>query len=113
MTDKDPYGMDQHEPGAKLDGDKPDTSLLLMFPRALLAVSEVGTFGAKKYTRGGWREVADGYIRYTAAMLRHLFQGADEEYDEDSGLQHDAQVAWNALARLEIKLRESDEDQQG
>jgi len=101
--------MDQHEPGAKLDGDKPDMSLLLMFGKALTMVADVGTAGAKKYTRGGWQSVPDGENRYTAAMLRHLY--TDEQYDSDirewtdHDILHDAQVAWNAIARLELKLR--------
>jgi len=110
----DPNGIDQHTEGAKLDGDKPDASLLLMFGKALLAVAEVGTFGARKYSRGGWQSVANGEERYTAALLRHLCKGGDEDLDPDSGLLHDAQVAWNALARLELRLRrEEREDQQG
>lgn len=115
MSEVDPNGIIQHEPGAKLDDGKPDTSLLLLFPKALLAVAEVGTFGAKKYSRGGWQFVANGFTRYTAALLRHLFKSSYEDYDDDSGLLHDAQVAWNALARLELRLRGEykREDQQG
>ena len=104
----DPNGLDQHEPGAKLDYGKPDTSLLLMFGKALIAVAEVGTFGAAKYTRGGWLDVEDGITRYTAALLRHVFAEDTEPMDPDSGLYHDAHAAWNALARLELRLREGD-----
>lgn len=102
----DPNGVAQHEPGAKLDAGKPDCSLLGYFGLALLEVAKVGTIGAQKYTRGGWQEVVDGYNRYTAAMLRHYFISNGEEIDADTGMLHDAQVAWNALARLELKLRE-------
>lgn len=102
----DPNGVDQHSPGAKLDAGKPDCSLLGYFSRALLEVARVGTYGAEKYTRGGWQEVDDGYNRYTAAMLRHYFAEAKEDYDRDIPVLHAAQVAWNALARLELTLRE-------
>lgn len=105
---KDPNGIDQHTAGAKLDAGKPDASLLLLFGRALTEVSRVGTFGAKKYSRGGWQFVPDGITRYTAALLRHLFGEANGPRDEESGLLHAAQVAWNALARLELMLRESE-----
>ena len=104
--------IDQHKAGAKLDQGKPDMSLLLLFGKALTAVADVGTAGAKKYTRGGWVDVEDGENRYTAAMLRHLYM--DEEFDSDirdwtdHDILHDAQVAWNALARLELKLRRLD-----
>lgn len=99
-------GADQHLAGVKLDTDKPDASLLLQFSRALMEVSKVGTFGVKKYSRGGWLEVDEGQRRYTAAMIRHLLEEDKGPMDLDSGMYHAAQVAWNALARLELLLRE-------
>jgi len=96
----------QHEPGAKLDAGKPDASLLNQFGLALLEVAKVGTFGCLKYSRGGWQSVDDGVNRYSAAMLRHWLSEHLEEIDEESGLLHAAQTAWNALARLELMLRE-------
>lgn len=106
----DPYGHEQHEAGAKLDAGKPDLSLLLMFGRALRSVGDVGTFGAGKYTRGGWQRVPHGQERYTAALLRHLCEEHYEAVDNDSGLLHAAHAAWNALARLELALREEESD---
>lgn len=103
LTEQDPNGIPPGAPGAKLDAGKPDASLLLDFGKALMAVAEVGTFGARKYSRGGWQHVENGQERYTAALLRHLMQGEGE--DPDSGLLHDAHAAWNALARLELRLR--------
>ena len=101
----DPHGIGQHEPGAKLDSGKPDASLLGYFGLALLEVAKVGTVGARKYTRGGWKEVPDGYNRYTAAMLRHYLAEDKQERDEgDTEMYHCAQVAWNALARLQFFL---------
>src|SRR5690606_37443511 len=108
VSEIDPNGLSPHTPGAKLDGGKPDLSLLVMFGRALQAVGEVGTFGAKKYTRGGWQHVPDGFTRYTAAMLRHVFKENESSVDSDSGLTHAAHAAWNALARLELMLREKE-----
>lgn len=106
----DPNGLDAHADGSKLDAGKPDASMLLMFGKALIAVAEISTFGAKKYTRGGWQSVADGFERYTAAELRHMCKEHYEDYDADSGLLHLAHGAWNALARLEMKLRSMDND---
>lgn len=97
--------LNQHTPGAKLDADKPRVGLVLLgFPRALLAVSTVGTYGARKYTDNGWKSVTNGLDRYTDAMLRHLLQEEIEPYDNESELLHAAHVAWNALARLELLL---------
>jgi len=96
-------------PGVKHDVKKPRASMVLLgFANALLAVAEAGTFGAVKYADNNWRHVPNGTERYTDAMLRHLLaEGAGEITDPDSGLWHAAHTAWNALARLELMLRES------
>lgn len=103
--EKDPNGIDQHSPGAKLDDGKPLAGLLGDFSLALMAVVDVGTYGAKKYSRGGWQSVPEGQQRYTDAMWRHMLAENRGELDE-SGLLHMAHAAWNALARLELKLRD-------
>jgi len=107
VKEVDPYLKDQHEPGAKLDAGKNRLGLVLLgFPRALQAVSEVGTYGAKKYTEGGWEKVPNGQQRYTDALLRHLLKEATgEELDPETEFLHAAHTAWNALARLELILR--------
>jgi hypothetical protein len=114
VTEHDPTGRDQHEPGAKLDAGKPRPALVLGgFSRALEAVAEVGTFGAAKYTDNGWRSVPDGPQRYTEAMLRHwLADPGGLSPDPDSGLAHAAHLAWNALARLELMLAEEERRQE-
>lgn len=105
----DPNGIDQHAPGAKLDNGKPRHGLVLgAFSNALTEVAKVGTFGANKYSDNGWLSVPNGLARYTDAMLRHHFaEAGGEELDEDSGLRHAAHRAWNALAVLELALREN------
>lgn len=105
MTEIDPNGIGQHEPGAKFDSGKLLAGILQQWPRALTAVLDVATFGANKYTRGGWQYVENGVERYTDAMFRHLLKEPLESVDIDSGLAHDAHVAWNALSRLELRLR--------
>ena len=106
--DHDPTGRDQHEPGAKLDALKPRPALVLGgFSRALMAVTHVGTYGAIKYTPNGWRSVPDGIERYTEAMQRHwLAEAQGIETDAESNFLHAAHLARNALARLELMLRE-------
>lgn len=103
----DPYGTDQHAPGAKLDGGKIRPGLVLGdFALALQEVSKVGTFGAVKYSDHGWLSVPNGFERYTDAALRHFLKEASGEIiDKDSELFHAAHLAWNALARLELMLR--------
>lgn len=106
--------------GVKFDTDKTDITLLQDFSRALHEVARVGDYGQSKYTRGGFLPLADGVRRYTRAMLDHWFKEDTEgKYDQDphplmqdpkwkNKIRHDAQVAWNALARLELRLREEE-----
>lgn len=105
--EKDPNGIDQHTPGAKLDDGKPMVALMMSgFSLALLEVARVTTFGAKKYTPNGWLHVSDGVNRYNEAKHRHaLYEMTGEVFDSDSGLMHAAHEAWNALAKLELQLR--------
>jgi len=100
----------QHEPGAKLDSGKIRPALVLGgFARALAAVSAVGTFGAEKYSDNGWVSVSNGQARYSEAMLRHwLAESGEERYDPESELLHAAHLCWNALARLDLMLRETE-----
>lgn len=80
------------------------------FPRAISAVADVSVFGASKYTWKGWENVDDGYNRYSDALMRHLVcEGKGEVKDPHSDLLHAQHVAWNALARLELLLREHEE----
>lgn len=106
MKERDPHGKDpKKELGAKLDQGKPLAGVVGDFGLALLAISEVGTFGIKKYARGSWEKVPNGRQRYEDAMWRHLLKEKTELFDLDSGLLHEAHFAWCALARLELKLR--------
>jgi hypothetical protein len=104
---KDPLGIDQHEPGAKLDEGKPRMGLVIGgFATALEEVAIVGTYGAHKYTDKGWETVPKGKERYLDAMYRHLLAyqrgfGVDDE----STLSHLSHAAWNLLAVLELESR--------
>jgi Domain of unknown function (DUF5664) len=96
----------------KYDGGKPCAfrGAIDYFPRAIEQVAAVSTFGAKKYAWKGWEGVEEGFERYSDAMVRHLFSASKGELkDPDSGLLHDAHTAWNALARLELRLRQLDD----
>lgn len=107
----DPNGIHQNAPGAKLDAGKIDVGLLWeSFPYALMAIADVATFGAAKYTRGGWKEVPHGFIRYKAAEGRHmLYRHQGEVRDRDSKRYHLAHEGWNKLAQLEFFLKEQEE----
>lgn len=108
--------------GIKDDSAKMDLTYLFDFKNALEEVCRVARGGDKKYTqlsgkpaRGNWLIVPDGFSRYTAALMRHLMASAKEDSDGDmdeweKGITHDAQVAWNALTRLELRLRKELEE---
>ena len=107
--ERDPLGLDQHEQGAKLDAGKIRPTLIFCsMHRALRAVIDVGEYGARKYTVDGWQFVDDGFSRYTEAMYRHLLAENESMHDEATNLLHAAHAAWNALARLELLLRETE-----
>lgn len=108
----DPNGLTAKVPGAKMDSGKVDVmkGAWFYFPRALTQVARVSEAGAKKYSWKGWEKVLDGITRYTAAMGRHI---KEDPYSTDNGVGglgsdylHASQVAWNALARLELIMRD-------
>jgi len=108
ILEHDPNGTDQHAPGAKLDAGKPRVGLVLGgFSKALLAVAEVGTAGAAKYSDSGWKTVPNGINRYNDAQQRHwLEEMKGKTVDPESDQLHAAHTAWNALARLELILEQ-------
>ena len=110
MVEKDPNGLNAKDPGAKLDDAKICIvrGCLHYFPRALSAVAELSTIGAKKYSWRGWMAVPNGIHRYGDAMGRHelRIEGDYSRRDNDTGVLEATAVVWNALARLELILRE-------
>lgn len=91
--------------GVKYDDGKVLGQLLGDFSRALMGVAEVGTFGAQKYTRGGWQTVPCATQRYYDALWRHLLLANQEDCDPESGMTHLEHAAWNILAVVELKKR--------
>ena len=84
------------------------TVLTKQFPNALLAVAKRSQKGHSKYSEididyQGFTRVNSE--EYPEAIMRHLFEFG--EVDESS-LDHLAAVAWNALAVLELKLRNNE-----
>lgn len=109
--ESDPYGVPAKEPGSKLDANKSPVlrGCLQYFPRAIKVIADVSLRGAQKYSWRGWETVPDGINRYGDAIGRHLLdEEIDGPIDRDTGLLHAAQVAWNALARLELILKEKE-----
>lgn len=110
MNNQDPGGKDQHTSGAKLDAGKNMMGMVLgMFSKPIQLMCWVGTYGATKYTKGGWKDVDGARDRYMDALIRHLFAYLDGEVcDEETKLPHLAAVAWNALAILHFEMNNHD-----
>lgn len=110
--EKDPSGLAAKAPGAKLDAGKAPImqGVLHYFPRAIIAVANLSKKGADKYSWKGWEKVSDGPNRYGDALARHIVKEAIEgPYDQDfegNEVLHATGDAWNALARLELILRD-------
>ena len=68
----------------------------------------VYTFGAAKYAENTWQNLPDGYRRYKAALFRHILAyERGEVLDPESGLEHLAHAAWNALALIHFSRQEN------
>jgi hypothetical protein len=84
------------------------------FARGKFAVAMVSEYGDRKYAihpnhyTTQWCDVPDGFNRYADGQARHQLKPEIEgPYDDDdSGLPHLAQEAWNAMAKLERALRD-------
>lgn len=108
LKESDPSGKPLKEPGAKADEGKSPIvrGCLQYFPRAIKMVADISLRGASKYSWKGWESVPDGEVRYADALGRHIIDEAiDGPIDRDTGCLHKGQVAWNALAALELYLR--------
>ena len=84
--------------------------LINYFPRALTEVAKVSTFGAAKHQTlfkdKRWLDPDYTPEMYDDAIVRHVFDRAveGEINEKDGGCYHLAQIAWDALARLEKLL---------
>lgn len=96
--------------GVKLNKNKPQLSLLFkQFPKALEAIVKCSEYGHKKYKETdqdylNYQRVEGGSQTYADASLRHRLEKGN---DLESGLPHQFHVAWNALAELELWIKEN------
>ena len=88
--------MSERGDSTKFDGGKPMWDLLPL--KEVEQTVQVMTYGAKKYTPGGWQSVPEARSRYFAALMRHLTAWKNgEEIDQESGLPHLDHAACNVL----------------
>ena len=63
---------------------------------------------SKGYKEGDWLDLPNWETSYLGADLRHkLEELAGAPFDVESGLGHDVHAAWNALAKLERRIRDA------
>lgn len=86
------------------------TVLFKQFPLAILEVVKCSLAGHKKYSKydhdwQNFKRVENPEFEYRNAALRHMMQkGYCEDMKEYGEVLHEAQVIWNLLADLQIKL---------
>ena len=94
------YTNEIEDPGEER-GNKNDEGKLrydLLPSKELEKIVKVLTFGAEKYGAGNWQLVESARERYTAGLMRHLEKYRQgEEIDAESGLEHLAHLATNAM----------------
>ena len=105
---KDPNGIDQHSPGAKLDAGKLRPFLVYKgFIHALQELWNNGSKGAEKYTPNGWKTATNAKERYMDADFRHMDKHTlGELRDDETNTHHLVAAAWSLLAVAEIELTE-------
>ena len=82
--------------GTKYDENKLRFDLII--PEFEEAMAKVLTHGAQKYGENNWQKVEGAKARYIAALQRHLNEyRKGYMYDPDSGCEHLAQIAVNAM----------------
>lgn len=101
--------------GVKNDDKKLPIAIVIQkqFPRALQAITQCSQFGHEKYKHVdedwlNYQRLENAKLRYDNAMIRHFLEEGweDTKFDKDSNLPHIYHTAWNALARLELYLKE-------
>lgn len=101
--------------GIKYDEGKPmPGAMVRIFPNALMEVGKCIEMGARKYPEvDNWQRVENARERYTDALMRHLIKHCrGEARDEEDDLLHLSHLAWNALAILELYLREQQQSKE-
>ena len=100
--------------GRKDDKGKPPvTQFLRQFPKAIKYLAKLSEYGHNKYGTeednkkwDNWKKVENAEFRYKQAAGRHLLEEGGPI--DESGFKHIAQVAWNALADLELELEDEE-----
>lgn len=98
------------EIGMKFDEGKAKISLIP--GKALLLITKVLEFGAKKYKRNNWKKLNSlkDKTRLLDAMGRHYFAILEGELEDSEGLNHLACIACNAIFLMYHELSHKELD---
>ena len=112
-TEKEIIEEKEKEEGQKWSNDKlpVHTVIFKQFPDALKEVIICSQAGHKKYPNDidwmNFKRVPDAENQYMNAAIRHMLEnGYNEDMIKYGNIRHDAQVIWNLLAALQIRLME-------
>ncbi len=97
--------VDYNDPtlGRKFDSDKTDYSLVPL--KSLKEVTDILTFGARKYAPENWRYVEDRGNRYWSAAMRHMISWKEgDKLDDETGKNHLAHALCCLMFLLEEDL---------
>lgn len=84
------------------------TGVIDYFPAALAAVAAVSKYGNDKHNPGEPLHWSRGKSNdHADAIARHLIDRGG--VDEGTGIRHSAELAWRALALLQLELEEAGE----
>lgn len=109
--------------GQKFSQNKPEwfTVLFKQFPLAIEEIIRCSQAGHQKYidTDTDWQNfsrVPNAKNQYLNASLRHLKESQTQEFNEDmteydDKIRHSSQFVWNAIAFLELEMREKHDSQ--
>lgn len=99
---------------ARYSKPQPYLGVLARFPRAILEIAKVSKYGTVKHQLPmgdmSYLDVPEASVNYVEAEVRHLLHEAihGAVNNDDGGLFHKAQKAWEALADLEVFLYQDD-----
>ena len=107
QDDSEVEEVEEVREASRYNDGKPQISYLGDIKEALEILANVFEMGADKYGRDNWKK---GFNKKTMldSMGRHYLKlAAGQELDEESGLDHAAHLAWNALAYMQLKAEGS------
>lgn len=97
------YVQNKDEEMARHNEGKPQMSFLGDFKEAIEEFAKVCEMGANKYGRNNWKKGGRKNVIIDSLGRHFIKLASGTEFDDESGLEHAAHIAWNALAYIQLK----------